>query len=303
MSKRPTLSPSYALLIGAICFSAGLLVSSLLWVLTSERPEDVLPTLVSFPATETGTPPISPTAQATATSTISAPEIVITDSISQAESVATMTDSPTIAPSATITPTAQASSTTSATITSSPQPVPQQNLLPGATVQNSSQTVIVIATPTVQPPTALPSATIAVIASATPQADTPAPEVAPFDETLEIGGGRFYVLQIERDAARRMQESGTIPPAIPTNQEWVLVELMYLCPANASCQLPGLQIQLFGSSGTAYTVATVNVEPAFRISENVSGQVWGFLAFTPLRSEQQVWLSIGADERNSQNGG
>jgi hypothetical protein len=290
MPARPAQNlRAYALWIAIIVLLAALLIVALV-LFSSARSSSIapLPTLVSFPATATDAPP--------ATQTLivpSATQTAITPSETSVPATLAVSVTPLPASSTPVTPQSVTETTPEAAAENQSSPVnaqPQPTSLP--------------AQPPNQPATALPT----VAASPVPQTATAAPTSSapitqpdgePFQGALAIAGGQLYVLQIERNAGERLRQAGITPPPISSTQEWVLVEMMFLCPAGVQCSLTTFQIQLQGASGQQYLQSTgITIEPAFRSGQNMQGQSWGYLAFISQRSERALWVTITGGDRS-----
>lgn len=303
MPARPARSQiSYRVWIGIIVFLAVLLLGALFLLSQSDAGSDPLPTLVSFPASATPLALSESTRQ---------PDATVTPSPDQAaasvnQSAATSTEAAaiaTLAPSATVTDTIEpATVTPSATVTDT-SPVVVSSATPIIPLIRQTR---IASTPSTEATSAAPTASatgVTPIPTAT-GAPVTQPEGSPFSGTLEIGSGTLYVLQVERNASARLQQAGITLPALASGQEWVLLEMMFVCPNGVQCS-PGIrQIALRGASGQQYTPTNrAAIEPIFTVTSTLSGQTWGYLVFISQRSENPLWVTISAASGNFYYGG
>lgn len=142
-------------------------------------------------------------------------------------------------------------------------------------------------TPTTAPnlPTIMPS-------PVPPTAVPPANAVA-LNLPGEVGNGQLRVVAVTRPADALIRELGGSAPNAPSEQAWVLIEMLLVCTGSQNCAPNTTSLSLVGSSGRSYVpAADFYLEPLFGPGAYSLGQVWGYSGFVVPTSEAQLYLLL-----------
>jgi hypothetical protein len=190
-------------------------------------------------------------------------------------------------------------------------PLPQtrdQSLSPAviSTTAPTSDVLTINVTPTIQV-TAASEETVLPTVQPTISAPVPSPTTAvvivadsgvPLNSALNVGIGEMRVISATRPAESYIQEMGGLIPPAPTNQSWVLVEILLVCQNKNTCSASPSNLDIVGSSGSTYAASSqLNISPVLGSSVS-NGQIWGYVGFVVPNSESQLRLVVSQGTQN-----
>ena len=109
---------------------------------------------------------------------------------------------------------------------------------------------------------------------------------------VNIGTGEMRVVDVIRPAEGRIAELGGSVPNAPSDQAWVLVEVLLICTGEQNCMSNSSTLWIIGSSGAVYSASPqLNLTPIFG-SVLSNRQMWGYLGFIVPRNEDVLRLLL-----------
>ncbi|MEO8611540.1 MAG: hypothetical protein ABI690_26820 [Chloroflexota bacterium] len=115
---------------------------------------------------------------------------------------------------------------------------------------------------------------------------------------LDIGTGSMRVVSLNRPGSSFITEMGGQAAAVPTGQDWVVVEVIVICAGKTNCAPSLSDLHVVSASGATYAPAPdFSMPQLFGPGAFTLGQVWGYMGFRVPTSDAGLSLVLSQGDK------